>query len=202
MSRVEVLCLNISVPLNTAASILTLCTRVKTLNLRFPCHLFGRNPILPPLENLQRIKALYMDLSSIFNSQAIYLPDISIFRRIMHLHLTNAWATWYPTANSIGPDQLPQITHFSLFLSTIRTLPGLLKKIVDRKNLAVLVLWKRFLTNNGAAVRFLVDSGINDRRVLLLEQQLFRSHTLDGGFWEAAEQAVKQREGTDSEGSF
>ena len=184
-----------SVPLDTATSILALCTGVKSLNMRFPCHLIGRNPILAPLENLQRLKILHVDLSMIFNTQVIFLPNVSIFHHVTHLHLTNAWATWYPVANLIGLEQLTQITHLSLFLSTIRTLPGVLRKILDRDTLAVLVRWKHFLIPHSAAMRFLADSGINDKRVLLLDERFFRNHTLDGVFWAAAEQVVKLCEG-------
>lgn len=193
-SSVEALCLNVSVHLDSAAAVLAVCRGIRSLNMGFPCHLIGSNPIIEPLKALTRVKALYLDLSSIFNKQVIYLPNVPIFHRVTHLHLTNAWATWYPAANSIGLEHLEQVTHLSVHLSTVRTLPALLKKILNRENFVVLILWKRPSIPDSTAVEFLADAKIDDKRILVLNETWFRHHMLDEHFWVCAERIVKSRE--------
>ena len=193
-SMVEALCLNVSVGLDTAVAILAACSGLKYLNMRVPCHLFGKNPILEPLEKLSRLTALYVDLASIFNTKVVYLPDVQVFHSVTHLHLSNAWASWSPVSNSIGLEHLTQITHLSLYLSTVRTHPVPLKEILDRRNLSVLVFWKRSFVSDSAAMQFLEDSNLQDDRVVVLDEGLFRHHMLDDRFWECAERVVKQRQ--------
>lgn len=195
-SLVEILCLNASVSLDVATQILTLCCCIKSLNMLFPCHVLSKNPVLEPLEALTHIKVLHVNLLSIFNTPDLYLPNVSIFHRVTHLHLANAWASWYPAGNTIGLQDLVQITHLSTYLSTTRTPPYLLRKILDRKNLMVLVLWKRSdITPDCVAAHFLEDGGIQDDRILVLDASLLRHHMLDEGFWACAERVVKSREG-------
>ncbi|KAF8129607.1 hypothetical protein EV363DRAFT_1451122 [Boletus edulis] len=191
LSTVEALCLNVCISPKTAASVLALCSAVKSLNMRFPCHLIGTNPILAPLQLLSCVEMLHVDLSSIFNNARIHLPDVSIFHRVIHLHLTNAWATWQPAASSIGLEELEQITHISLYLSTVRTLPTVLRNILDHKNLAVMVLWRQPFITYSEAKSFLAQSGLEDKRVLVLDQDLFRHHLLDANFWSCAERVIE-----------
>ncbi|KAG6379356.1 hypothetical protein JVT61DRAFT_11819 [Boletus reticuloceps] len=123
-SVIEALCLNASIKLEMGASILKLSAGLKFLNMCFPCHRFGaKNPVLDPLSKLSCLEALYVDLSSIFNHRDIYLPNVSVFHQVTHLHLSNAWATWSTVARSIGLHELKQITHLSLYLLTVHTLP-------------------------------------------------------------------------------
>ncbi|KAI9572487.1 hypothetical protein HD554DRAFT_2036060 [Boletus coccyginus] len=139
-TTVKTLCLNVSIRLDTAASILAL---------------------------------------------TIYLPNVPIFHRITRLHLTNAWATWNPAGNSIGLEELKQLTHLSLHLSTVRMLPVLLRKILDRENLAVLVSLEETCAN------------LKDERVLVLDDELLRHHMLDDNLWTSAEHVIKQRRDTE-----
>ncbi|KAI9456728.1 hypothetical protein HD554DRAFT_2042524 [Boletus coccyginus] len=196
-TTVKTLCLNVSIRLDMAASILALCTGVKCLNMHFPCHPIGENPILGPLNDLSHLNVLCVDLSSIFNTRTIYLPNVSIFHRITRLHLTNAWATWNPAGNSIGLEELKQLTHLSLHLSTVRMLPVLLRKILDRENLAVLVIWKRPVISYHATTRVLLGADLKDERVLVLDDELLRHHMLDDNLWTSAEHVIKQRRDTE-----
>lgn len=192
LSKVEVLCLNVSIQLDTAASVLVLCPGVKCLNMRIPCHLIGKNPILDLLNNLSHLKALYVDLSLIFNKGTISLPTIPIFRQVTHLHLTNVWVTWNPAVNSISLNKLEQLTHLSIHLSTIRTMPTFLENILQRKNLAVFVLWKHYFTSDNDAACFLAKFNLTDKHILVLGDELFQHHMLDNDFWTNAEHVVKR----------
>ena len=144
---VKIRCLSISVHMHTAVAVLAVCCGLKSLNMHFPCHLLDQNPILQHLDHLDCVKVLYVDLSSIFNSHSIFLLDVLIFHRVTYLHLTNTWVTWNPTVQAVSLHLLTQVTHLLLFLSTVCTMPGLLKDILGCENVMVLVLWKRAWTS-------------------------------------------------------
>ena len=86
-STVEALCLNVSVWLDTAVAILGSCSGLKYLNMRVPCHLFGKNPILELLEKLSRLMALYVDLSSTVGDKQT--PPIWYLARVNFLGQTD-----------------------------------------------------------------------------------------------------------------
>ena len=167
-SMVEALCLNVLVGLDTVVAILAACSGLKYLNMRIPCHLFGKNPILEPLKKLSHLTALYVDLASIFNMKIIYLPNIQVFHSMTHLHLSNAWASWSPVSNLIGLEHLTQITHLSLYLSTVCMHPVPLKEILDRRNLSVLVFWKQSFVSDSMAMQFLKDTNLQDDHVVVI----------------------------------
>ncbi|KAI9454729.1 hypothetical protein HD554DRAFT_2178836 [Boletus coccyginus] len=129
--------------------------------------------------NLSHLNVLCVDLSSIFNTRTIYLPNVPIFHRITRLHLTNAWATWNPAGNSIGLEELKQLTHLSLHLSTS------------------LSFGRDLLSSYHAATCVLLGADLKDERVLVLDDELLRHHMLDDNLWTSAEHVIKQRRNTE-----
>lgn len=144
----KVLHLESTVSAESCTRILQLCEGLEELSLHVPV-LFrhtqalnigsGAKPFLPHLYKFY-LKSLTVNLSTIFaDSESVYLPQVPLFKRITHLHITNAWILW---GRSTGLDSLVHLTHLSVHINTSHTDILQLKTLLLRDNLQVLVLWR------------------------------------------------------------
>lgn len=196
-ASVKVLHLGVALRIETAHRILDICLGIEDLTLQSLCHLQGVNPLLRPLQGLTHLRVLSINLSSIFNKRIIFLPNVEAFHRVTHLHISSAWAVW--AGSSIGIAQLPNITHISLHLSTIRTQPAILRDILARDTTEALVLWRRTQVTYSKARRFLEDCGLVDRRIVVLDLYFDSHYNRDGGFWGYVERLIEWRASNDGE---
>ncbi|KAI5996717.1 hypothetical protein EDD15DRAFT_2364859 [Pisolithus albus] len=196
---VKVLFFAAAVAIETAGKILGICRGIEELTLRVPCHLIGKNPVLQPMNALQQLRALSIDLASIFNNRVIYLPNIDILHRVTHLHISNAWASWQGGSQTIGVEGLEQITHLSFHLSMLRTDTSMLKGVLRRDNLVAMVLWQKWSVTDDQVEEWLTSHDLADRRIVILNSADFFSAMQGGGFWNYVECVVDWRRKNDAE---
>ncbi|KIK13990.1 hypothetical protein PISMIDRAFT_17614 [Pisolithus microcarpus 441] len=198
-TTVKVLFFRATVEIETAGTILKVCNGIEDLTLRIPCHLIGKNPLLGPLDALQQLHTLSVDLASIFNNRVIYLPNIDVLHRVTHLHISNAWASWQGGSQTIGVEELEQVTHLSIHFSTMRTDVSILRGILERDNLTVMVLWRKASMTEDQIREWLRSHELIDRRIVILNSADFFSTVQSGGFWKNVESLVEWRRRTNAE---
>ncbi|KAI6006012.1 hypothetical protein EDD15DRAFT_2359127 [Pisolithus albus] len=196
---VKVLFFGAAVAIEMAGEILGICHGIEDLTLRVPCHLIGKNPVLEPMNALQRLRALSIDLASIFNNRIIYLPNIDTLHRVTHLHISNAWASWQGGSQTIGVEGLEQITHLSFHFSTLRTEVSMLKGVLKRDNLVAMVLWQKWSMTDDQVREWLKSHDLADRRIVILNGADFFSAMQGGGFWNYVECLVDWHRKNDGE---
>ncbi|KAI5995962.1 hypothetical protein EDD15DRAFT_2365543 [Pisolithus albus] len=184
-----------AVAIETAGETLKLCRGIEDLTLRVPCYLTGKNPLLEPMSDLQRLRTLSIDLASIFNNRVIYLPNNDTLHRVTHLHISNAWASWQGGSQTIGVEKLEQVTHLSLHLSTLRTEVSMLSRILKRDNLVVMVLWRKWSATDEEVREWLKLRDLMDRRIIILNSADFFGIVQGDGLWNYVERLVDWRRG-------
>ena len=197
-ASVKVLYLEPPVPPDSGSKVLQLCEHLEEVLLRILIFdADASNIFLPHLDSLP-LKFLTADLSAVFgNRQIVYLPGISTFNHITHLHVSNVWVLW---GGSIGLPQLEQLTHLSLHVNTSHMHLTNLKDLLSSKNLQVLVLWRREHESYGRVQCFLSSANISDPRIVIMKCTLFCEYSNeDHAFWEYASAIVEWRKASQGE---
>ncbi|KAH7903953.1 hypothetical protein BJ138DRAFT_1119885 [Hygrophoropsis aurantiaca] len=189
---VESLWLKGTVRVAAASEILRLCKGTTDLALWIsPFHEpAASDALLECLDSLPLVR-LSLPLSLICGSTSsvlAFLPAINLFSRLTHLELLDGWVLW---GSAIGLASLPCLTHLSLRLSVSRTNGMLLRGILESDNMQALALLIP-ANDRDNAQDWLIDHGIRDRRVVLVDQ-LERQNILTGtprAFWRYADCVV------------
>ncbi|KAF8130987.1 hypothetical protein EV363DRAFT_1217580 [Boletus edulis] len=192
-ANVEELCLESSVNIITAADVLRLCQKIRSLTIRFSYrHIqnYEANPLLEPLEALRSLRSLYIELVTVGGLRVCYLPDYPIFHRLTHLHLeaTGIALSTIP----FGLSKLSNLTHLSLRWYMSRSCTSGLQGFLARCSSRVLVLWYLGSEYNS----FEDDLGrrkLADRRVVLLQHSRYTEYVAGGEFWSYAEQIIASK---------
>ena len=131
------------VSVSTAAEILYLCPELTILMIAFPyrhINKLAQNPLLLPLNEMRRLKALYINLVSVHvDDRVVYLLDVEFFHHITHLHLSAAGSM--SRTIPLGFGCLENMTHLSLNWGSTCSCTAGIKVFLARKESEVLVLW-------------------------------------------------------------
>lgn len=191
-----------SVTPEQGAEILCLCQGTEELTLQVISNLpDDHNPLRPPLSTLQ-LTTLSLDLASTFYGPMISLPDLSLLRRVEHLHLSNSWTARHGLY--IGLHKLDQLTHVSFPIQppgqqSIRT--EILTYILGSFHvLQVVILWHMAYQESQVIYDTLRKRNIVDPRIVVFNSAWFTEYE-DNSFWTHAMTIVQQQQNRNLKGA-
>ncbi|KAF8440920.1 hypothetical protein L210DRAFT_870476 [Boletus edulis BED1] len=189
-----------SVTIHTTVEIIRLCQNLTILTLKFPLHYITnavKNPLLAPLNGLQKLKILYMLLASMPLDHYINLLDFERFRHISHLHLGSSLGAEITIPQ--GLTSLLHLTHLSLHWSISRYCALNLRAFLSSDLMVILIIWMTNCMLELIVKCNLTLQGLANSQVVLFRVLLMAEYISDGDFWGYSELIMKWRHANEGE---
>ena len=137
---------------------------------------------------------LCMNITSVFDSPHIYLPNLILLRHVKRLHLMNGWVA--QQGLFIGLHELSQLMHLSFHIhppGQWTTHPQVLFEIFKHfLRLRVVILWRIEYHTREEIYSDLIQNNLLDYRIVVFNSALFAECTKSiSSFWEIAEWVVQ-----------